>query len=141
MKNCKKNEECGEGEYCYVYEMNCNGSITYPGYCRNAKNDAIFGKKTPFITAKIQMDLWSTRRFCEVLNAKTVTANPLTKCTIDDFRADFGTQNYYFSVDKWANAGVGGGCAPNIYCFSEPLGKVSGTVMMSDAMRPLCDRS
>ncbi len=101
---CESNDDCGPGEYCYLFhgyictsEFDKNkgfgaGDGTYKSECRKAESD--INKKgdtnSKYIMSTNSMTWWSAKRFCEALpgNKHMVSATEL-ECK-DKFGEDFG---------------------------------------------------
>ena len=129
---CESNADCGPGEYCYIsYGKSCSNEfdpdkfgfgtryLNTKSECRNARGDAIPGKKTGFVLGKPNKDWgymtwWSAERFCKALGRKQVTLNTL-KCSIApdssycmdvdgnivaDLKADFGSDSGMWLADE-----------------------------------------
>ena len=85
---CRTNEECKKGEYCYIYQgYNCIqefssdlNSSYYSGTCRNALNDLTNPKiDTHYITSNNEMTYQSAQRLCQVLRKNMISVEDL-KC-------------------------------------------------------------
>ncbi len=99
--DCRSNEDCKDGEYCYLYEgcgctadtefengnPKCNG-----GTCKNAQNEAHPYELSDGYTYYFgnDMDWFSAKRFCDALHAEMITLETLNCSNLNhcDHRTD-----------------------------------------------------